>query len=478
MPFKSLSISLIFALAVFTATLFNKPVVVVADTSSKTTASALSQQHPPVIDIAPILHPSSHSVESYQTAIMEIHEAMSQWGFFHAVNHGISFTLQETLLQEMQNFFMNTSLAQKETLSRNESNSRGYTNKELTKQKVDLKEILDIGPFSETIPSHVFTKLSTQGKADLQLDGFNNWPVIDNNSDSKNETHHLKNFRSTVEKFYEASYELSMKLLEALTSTISIDGDGDSSSSSSSSITTIHPRGSCLSSRSKDITNQFRNQMHSSFLRLNYYPIVNYSATTTTNGSEKEVAASNDGSSTVIQEQQPQEQQQQHKPLGISRHTDAGVLTVLLQHQSIPSQYKANNGSITRSALEVYTGSKQDNGDGEWVSVTPVPNAVTINGGDMLQVWSNNRFKAAEHRVQASHEEERFSAAFFLNPAYDTIVKPVEECADIAKDGSRLISLYQPIRWGTYRIHRFFGDYADVGEEIQIEEFKAADLPK
>ena len=55
------------------------------------------------------------------------------------------------------------------------------------------------------------------------------------------------------------------------------------------------------------------------------------------------------------------------------RHTDAGVLTILLQDNA-------------HSALQVYSGSKEDFGDGEWVNVDPVPGALTVNIGDMLQV--------------------------------------------------------------------------------------------
>ena len=34
----------------------------------------------------------------------------------------------------------------------------------------------------------------------------------------------------------------------------------------------------------------------------------------------------------------------------------------------------------------MYSGTKEDNGDGEWVPVIPVPGALTINTGDMMQV--------------------------------------------------------------------------------------------
>ena len=83
-------------------------------------------------------------------------------------------------------------------------------------------------------------------------------------------------------------------------------------------------------------------------MRLNYYPHTNSATTNTTSPHSLQI------------------------PMGVSRHTDAGGFTVLLQ-DSVPG-------------LEVYSGSKEDNDDGEWISVPPVINGLTINIGDMLQV--------------------------------------------------------------------------------------------
>ena len=92
------------------------------------------------------------------------------------------------------------------------------------------------------------------------------------------------------------------------------------------------------------------------------------------------------------------------------------------------------------------------------------------------QVWSNDVFKAAEHRVRASQRAVRYSSPFFFNPAYDTIVQPllcddVTDTAGVDADLTRKAK-YAPIRWGDYRAKRFLGDYADIGKEIQIEDFK------
>ena len=138
--------------------------------------------------------------------------------------------------------------------------------------------------------------------------------------------------------------------------------------------------------------------------------------------------------------------------LGISRHTDAGALTLLLQDE-VP-------------ALEVYSGTKQDNGDGEWVPVDPIEGAFTVNTGDMLQVWSNNVIQAPEHRVRASTKRERLSAAFFFNPNYDTQIAPSPSSLH-----PHALPLYRPFSWGEFRSKRYQGDYADVGREVQIEDY-------
>ena len=58
--------------------------------------------------------------------------------------------------------------------------------------------------------------------------------------------------------------------------------------------------------------------------------------------------------------------------------------------------------------------------DGRWHLVEPRRDALVVNIGDIVQVWSNDRYRAALHRVVANAEHERYSAPFFFNPSYDT----------------------------------------------------------
>ena len=132
---------------------------------------------------------------------------------------------------------------------------------------------------------------------------------------------------------------------------------------------------------------------HTSFLRLNYYPIIDQG--------DRPVGG------------EPR--------LGIGRHTDSGKaggrvteggvsLTVGgvsgpeqcflgIHDPNGPPHSVHTSGALTiilqdtTAALEVFSGSKQDNGDGVWVPVDPVEGALTINTGDMLMVWSNGKFK-------------------------------------------------------------------------------------
>jgi len=162
---------------------------------------------------------------------------------------------------------------------------------------------------------------------------------------------------------------------------------------------------------------------HSSFLRLNYYPRC----------------------------PQPARPQALETPraghLGINHHTDAGALTVLLQD--------------AQPGLEVYR-------HGAWHVIEPVPGALVINIGDIVQVWSNDRYPASLHRVLASADAERFSAPFFFNPAYAYHYAPVPSVVS-----TLCPARYRPIEWGEFRARRAAGDYSDMGDEVQISHYRA-----
>lgn len=136
-------------------------------------------------------------------------------------------------------------------------------------------------------------------------------------------------------------------------------------------------------------------------------------------------------------------------PLGVHEHTDAGALTLLLQDD--------------QPGLQVLHG-------GEWILVPPRRDALIVTLGDIVQVWSNDRYRAPLHRVVVSHDAQRFTAAYFFNPAVDSTYAPLP-CTLSQHSPAR----YREIHWGEFRATRAAGDYADLGEEIQIRHFAIPD---
>ena len=83
-------------------------------------------------------------------------------------------------------------------------------------------------------------------------------------------------------------------------------------------------------------------------------------------------------------------------------HTDYGALTILL-------------GENTPGGLEVLTP------EGEWVPAKTSAHNFVVNIGDLMQTWSNDRWRSSEHRVANPPPEawpgiSRVSLAYFCNP--------------------------------------------------------------
>ena len=68
--------------------------------------------------------------------------------------------------------------------------------------------------------------------------------------------------------------------------------------------------------------------------------------------------------------------------------------------------------------------------DGEWVEVDAPPDALVVNVGEMLELWSGGRFVATPHRVINRSGEERYSFPFFVVPNHAVVVEPLVPCID------------------------------------------------
>lgn len=91
---------------------------------------------------------------------------------------------------------------------------------------------------------------------------------------------------------------------------------------------------------------------------------------------------------------------------GLMPHTDSDFLTIL--HQD-------------------HIGGLQILKDQKWINVSPKQDTLIVFIGDLFQAWSNGAYKSVEHRVIANKQFERFSAAYFLCPSYDTVIESCSE---------------------------------------------------
>ncbi len=198
----------------------------------------------------------------------------------------------------------------------------------------------------------------------------------------------IPGFRGAVARYSQAAHDLALTVLTMIIDTLGVDAT--------------------------EVGSGF--DEHTSFLRLNFYPVC------------KDPAPAD--APTVPDTGQ----------LGISHHTDAGALTILLQSDV--------------EGLQVLH-------DGRWITVPVVEDALTVNIGDVVQVWSNDRFSAPVHRVLANRERQRFSCAYFLNPSVSYSYAPLTD------DPPR----YRAVPWKEFRERRAAGDYADVGSEVQISDY-------
>ncbi|KAK4361270.1 hypothetical protein RND71_020222 [Anisodus tanguticus] len=92
------------------------------------------------------------------------------------------------------------------------------------------------------------------------------------------------------------------------------------------------------------------------------------------------------------------------KTIGFSPHSDADALTVLFQ-------LNETEGLQVRK-------------DGIWVPIKPLPNALIMNIGDIMEIVSNGVYRSIEHRAIVNSDKERLSVATFYSSNLDSELGP------------------------------------------------------
>lgn len=139
-------------------------------------------------------------------------------------------------------------------------------------------------------------------------------------------------------------------------------------------------------------------------------------------------------------------------------HSDYGMLTLL---------------AMDKPGLQIYH-------DDDWVDVPMVEpynnemgtSTFVVNLGDMLERWTNGKFKSTLHRVLISSDandkrdeggqtdilSDRYSIPFFYEPSFDTVVECIENC--LGDEGAK----YPPITSGQHLLDKYKETHADFVE--------------
>ncbi|MFD6248188.1 isopenicillin N synthase family dioxygenase [Streptomyces roseolus] len=122
-------------------------------------------------------------------------------------------------------------------------------------------------------------------------------------------------------------------------------------------------------------------------------------------------------------------------------HSDWGSLTILYQDQGA-------------GGLQVLDKA------GEWLDVPYIEGSFVVNIGDLMAIWTNNRWVSTVHRVVNPPRElagqERYSVPFFHQPAYDALIECIPTCA-----GPDNPARHEPVRSGAYITGKFSRAYGN-----------------
>ncbi len=148
-----------------------------------------------------------------------------------------------------------------------------------------------------------------------------------------------------------------------------------------------------------------------------------------------------------------------YDPLPAAEHTTDNVLGDMALHEH------TDPGAITLLYQDQVGGLQALSAEAGWIDVKPEPYSFVVNLGDLMQVWSNDRYQAAAHRVlPVPAGISRYSMPFFYTPRYDAIIKSV-----VSDEASR----YRSFSWVEFAVARMEDNYENLGKpDTQVTDYR------
>ena len=98
--------------------------------------------------------------------------------------------------------------------------------------------------------------------------------------------------------------------------------------------------------------------------------------------------------------------------------------------------------------------------DGTWFDAPSIPGAFTVNGGDILRRWTNDRFLSTPHRAINVSGRHRYAIPFFFDTHPDTLLECLPSCRSAENPAK-----YDPITYDDYALWYATRNYVHLNKD-------------
>jgi isopenicillin N synthase-like dioxygenase len=119
-------------------------------------------------------------------------------------------------------------------------------------------------------------------------------------------------------------------------------------------------------------------------------------------------------------------------------------------------------GSVTLLTDDGVGGLQVMRRDGTWIDVDVPPDHVVVNLGDLMAIWTNDRYVSNPHRVINPPATDRYSMPLFVTPPFHARIECLETCLAPGESPR-----YEPMVAGPYLLSRFDNTHSYRNEILE-----------